>query len=887
MQAQGTSRTLSILIVEDEPTEAALIARELKRVGLTCNYHRVDTEAAFRHGLQSTPDLVMSDFSMPKFDGMAALRIARKEFPEVPFIIVSGTLGEERAIDALKSGATDYVLKSNLARLAPAVIRALQDVEARRVIRQAEQRFRDLVQTSQDWVWELDVDGHYGFCSPSIQSILDVSADSMLGTHYLHRVHDDDQVLLAGAMRSLGDNERRLSALTARWQHRDGSYRWLERQALAVIDAKGLVTGFRGTDRDITERKRHDEKNQRLNRIYRLLNSVNAAVLRIRDRTELLEEVCRIVNVQGNYALVTILLTDAGTAVLRAVAVAGERAEEFHDFSLRIRLAATEFQSLTEQALCTGLSSVCNDLMNPRARVHWREDLAAWGFRAAAALPLTVAGTAVGTLNLISRECGVFEAEERALLGQLAGTLSFALQYLEKEGQANFLTYFDPMTGLARRTLFCERLAREMLDRTPDAGALEVFILDIQHLSAINDRFGRQGGDQLLQLVAERLKGAVQGPTRLAYFGNGFFGVASNIAGESAMRPEDVRTELSQLLVRPFQIEGQEVPVSAWIGAASFPKDGENAEVLLQNAEHAVKKAKESGERYLTYVHGMKSELYSRMTLEHELQCALEERQFELHYQPKIDLATGKIAGAEALLRWQRPGAGLVSPAEFIPVLEETGLIVKVGQWIIEEAVRVSHRWLDEGLPLTPIAVNVSPVQLKRREFVDFVLAAIETLIGRGGRLDFEITEGALMEDLKGSTKKLQRLFAAGLYIAIDDFGTGYSSLGRLSKLPVHALKIDRSFISDLATSPAQATLVSTIISLAHAFHLCAVAEGVETQEQRRHLQELKCDQYQGYLFARPMPEAEFHKLLLLERGEASVKPAEPRLRDARARPPR
>ena len=881
-QGRGVSTMdalLSVLLVEDEEAEAELAARELKRAGVRCVFTRVDTERAFRLGLTSAPDLIISDFSLPQFDGMSALRIARAEAPEIPFIILSGTLGEERAIEALKSGVTDYVLKSNLARLAPAITRALGEAEGRRTVRQAEQRFRDLVQTSQDWVWELDVDGHYGFSSPGLEHILGLQAGAIMGSHFLQRVHEEDQVVVAGAMRSLDAKDQRLSALTARWKHQDGSYRWLERQALAVIDARGLIMGYRGTDRDITERKRQEHKSQRLNRIYRMMNSVNAAVLRVRDRAELFDEVCRIAHVQGEYASSLIMLAN-GSGVLQTTAFAGDNFERFSNVTVPIRARSTDFASLNEQAMCTGMPAYCGDLTDSNSRVYLREDLVAWGLRSAVALPLTVDGTTIGTISLMSRESGVFGEDEISLLGQMAGTLSFALQFLEKEGQAKFLAYFDPMTGLARRSLFAERLSREMTELTLSATALEVLVLDIQRLAAVNDRFGRQGGDQLLQLVAERLKGEVREPTRLAYFGNGLFGILSDTSPTASSSVERLRQSLSKLFERPFLIDGQDVPISAWIGAAGYPEDGADADSLLQNAEHAVKKAKESGQKYLHYVRGMSADLYTRMTLEHQLRVALDERQFILQYQPKISLSSGRIEGGEALLRWQRPGFGLVAPGEFIRVLEETGLIVEVGEWVIEETVRIGREWLARGLPAVPMAVNVSPIQLKRPDFVQFVLGAIERLNEEGGRLDIEITESALMEDLEGSTRRLEQLVGAGIHIAIDDFGTGYSSLGRLAKLPVHALKIDRSFIANIAASEMQTTLVSTIISLARSFRLLAIAEGVETDAQRQLLAGLHCDQYQGYLFAKPLSAEDFRTRLEAEHNRL----ADPRAHSQRSR---
>jgi EAL domain-containing protein (putative c-di-GMP-specific phosphodiesterase class I) len=293
---------------------------------------------------------------------------------------------------------------------------------------------------------------------------------------------------------------------------------------------------------------------------------------------------------------------------------------------------------------------------------------------------------------------------------------------------------------------------------------------------------------------------------------------------------------------------------------ARFPRDGQSAEALLQNAEMALKRAKESGEKYLHYVKDMNAELLQRLSLEQKLRQALDERQYVLHYQPKVAVESGRIVGVEALLRWHDPDEGLVSPARFIPVLEDSGLIVDVGQWVLEQALADGTRWHAAGAQPVPIAVNVSNHQLRRKDFAETVLRILAAF--PNWPVDVEITESALMDDLVGSARKLNRLKEAGVGIAIDDFGTGYSSLRQLSRLAVDSLKIDRSFIVGLASDPADMTIVSTIISLARAFDLTAVAEGVETHEQLKLLRLLKCHQIQGYLIAKPMPAEALGALL-------------------------
>jgi PAS domain S-box-containing protein/diguanylate cyclase (GGDEF)-like protein len=844
--------SLRILAVEDVATDIVRAERELTRAGLTFEIDRVDTEPAFRRGLEPPPDLIMSDFSLPRFDGLSALRIAQAEAPDIPFIFVSGTLGEERAIEALRMGATDYVLKSNLSRLGPVVIRALQENRDRRAAKRAEQRFRDLVQTSPDWIWELDVDGRYVYSSPGVGDILGFEADKMLGAHHSDYVHPQDRALIEGALRSLGAQGRTLLRHTARFRHCDGSYRWLERHSLAVVDDHGCIIGFRGTDRDITVRKQQAERIGRLNRVHAMLSSINTAVLRVRDRRELLKEVCRIASTQGGYPAAAVILADAGIA--RTVAVEGTRASCYQNFSFTVRPNPTSFASLTEEALLTGRPVVCNDLNDPTKNIYGRAEAIQDGLCACSVWPLIVDGTVIGTLNLDSAEVDAFDEEELALLGQVAGSLSFALQYIEKEGAAEFLAYFDPMTGLARRGLFCERLARTLSSETASVAPLSLLVLDVERLSALNDRYGRHGGDRLLQLIAERLKVYSPDSTRLAYFGSGCFGIVVVDTDGPGRSMDAAPASLSHLFDRPLSVDAQDVKIAVRIGAARYPDDSTTADELLQNAEMAAKSAKESGDRYLRFATRMNTDVQRRMTLEQQLVRALEERQFVLYYQPKVSLATGTIVGAEGLLRWSDPEKGLRSPADFIPVLESSGLIVDVGQWVIAQAVADTLAWHEADLPMVPFAVNVSTRQLKGRDFVESVLGAIAPLRAIRRGIDIEITESALMEDLDASADKLKALKAAGIGIAIDDFGTGHSSLGRLARLAVDSLKIDRSFIAGLDAAPSNQTIVSTIISLAQSFKLAVIAEGVETRKELAVLRRLKCTQFQGYLAGKPMP---------------------------------
>lgn len=863
-----TARLIRILAVEDVAEDLTLTKLALKRTGLTFTVERVETAHDFRLGLESGPDLIICDFKLPQFDGLAALEIANAQAPDIPFIFVSGAIGEERAIAALKSGATDYVLKSNLARLVPAVARALKDRDERRIARQTERHFRDLVEASQDWIWELDVDGRYVFSSPSARTILGWTDAEILGTHYLAHVHEDDRAEIEGALRLPDAKERGLTSATVRIRHRDGSYRWLERHARALIDEHGLITGFRGTDRDVTDRKLQAARIERLSRIHVMLGSINAAVLRIRDRPELLQEVCRIAATQGGYATTAVLLVDPGTATARSVASAGVRIDGLEEFSVTLRATATTFSSLTEEALVTAQPVICNNLADPTRTVCGREQLLAQGLRSLSVWPLSVDGTVIGSLNLGSSEPNAFDEEEMSLLRQVAGSLSFALQYIEKQDAAQYLAFFDPMTGLARRELFCERIARSLCSPEPHNGReLVVLVLDVEQLGAINDQYGRHAGDLVTQLVAERLKSSITDPTHLACLGNGSFSLVTSGVSASNASIAQFDVDMKRLFALPLVVDGQQIRISLRIGAAQYPVDGVTADALLQRAEVAVKSAKASGERYLKYAAGMNAVLHQRMTLEQQLRTAVERRELVLHYQPKLFLDSGRIAGVEALFRWKDSQGMLHTPAGVIPVLEESGLMVDVGHWVIEQAIADTLDWHARGLPSIPIAVNVSPLQLKRSEFVDWLLSAIAPVIAVGRRIDVEITESGLMISLAEVASALNRLAAAGISVAIDDFGTGYSSLSRLTQLSVQYLKIDRSFITKMDANPRHLAVVSTILSLARSLKMVAIAEGVETEGELRELLRLGCHQFQGFIAAKPMPADEFLSLIAASGG--------------------
>ncbi len=599
------------------------------------------------------------------------------------------------------------------------------------------------------------------------------------------------------------------------------------------------------------------EKIERLSRIRAVLGEMNAAIVRIRSKQQLFEEACRIAHEHGKFPMSWIGILDEATQAIRPVAKAGREEGYLEQLNLSIDPNITRNLALAVEAIGRSAPVICNDIAADGRMRAWRAAALERGYRSNVMLPLLVDQRAVGVFALYSPETGFFDEEEMKLLVELAGDIAFALQTIEKQEKLDYLSYYDQLTGLPNRTLFNDRLEQRVSAARRDGKTFAVVTLDLERFRNINETLGRQGGDDVIRQVGQRLKNALEGTDILAHIGGDHFTIATRRGENNG----DVAHILEQILRgafgQPFQATGTELRVAARAGVAVYPEDGADCEVLLRNSEAALNKAKVSGERYLFYQAKMNAAVAQNLLLENKLRQALEKEQFVLHYQPKVDLAKGTLIGLEALIRWNDPETGLVPPMRFIPLLEETGMILDVGRWAILKALEDYRNWHARGLKPPRIAVNVSPIQLRQKNFVNVVRDAIgESAAGSHG-LELEITESLIMEDIEGSIEKLRAVRDMGVTIAIDDFGTGYSSLGYLAKLPVNALKIDRSFIITMAKSADSMTIVSTIISMAHSLNLKVIAEGVDSEDQRSLLKLLKCDEMQGYLFSRPVTAAE------------------------------
>jgi diguanylate cyclase (GGDEF)-like protein len=448
------------------------------------------------------------------------------------------------------------------------------------------------------------------------------------------------------------------------------------------------------------------------------------------------------------------------------------------------------------------------------------------------------------------------------LLLELAGDISFALEVMEKEAQLVYLAHHDVLTGLPNRALFEERLEQRVRAAHHDQKLFAVVMLDVERFRNINETLGRHVGDAVLRQLARRLQEAIGETEVLANVGADHFALATRRIDDAAEIARIVEQVLAAAVADPFDAGEKALHLAARAGIAVYPADGGDGEGLYRNAEAALREAKRTGQKYQFYAPQMNATVAQALHLENRMRGALQRGEFVLHYQPKVDLGTGAIVGLEALIRWQDPETGLVPPAQFIPLLEETGLIVQAGSWAMQEAARTAVAFRAKGLPAVRIAVNVSPIQLRQKGFVRSVEEAIGAAGGGAHGLDLEITESVIMHDIGENVRKLNELRAMGVELAIDDFGTGYSSLAYIGRLPVAVIKIDRAFIHKLDSRSENMPIVQTIISLTHELGRKVVAEGVETEDQAALLRKLRCDHYQGYLFSKPLPADGIERLL-------------------------
>jgi len=453
--------------------------------------------------------------------------------------------------------------------------------------------------------------------------------------------------------------------------------------------------------------------------------------------------------------------------------------------------------------------------------------------------------------------------DERGHPAHYVGVFADISTIKHSESQIEFLAHHDPLTGLPNRLLLRSHLEHGIRVAQREGCRLALLVLDVDRFKDVNDSFGHGAGDELLQQVAARLSARLRSMDTVARLGGDEFTIMlQNIA-----QPEDaalIANELIGSLARPWALSnGAEVRIGASIGISIFPDHGDSTDELLQHADAALYQAKSEGSGRLRYFsRNLTQAARDRIALDARLHRALEQDELRVYYQPQVDIGSGRIVGAEALVRWQDPQEGLIPPLRFIPVAEATGLIGAIGEWVLRETCRQGQEWIEAGLPPLSLAVNLSPRQLLHADIEATVAAVLEQTGFPSQRLELELTEGALMERQEDVIALLTRLRRIGVRLAIDDFGTGYSSLAYLKRFPLDVLKIDKSFVDDIPHGQDDVAIASAIIAMGHSLGFQVLAEGVENEEQLAFLKSLDCDRFQGYLKSRPLPAADFERLL-------------------------
>ncbi len=623
---------------------------------------------------------------------------------------------------------------------------------------------------------------------------------------------------------------------------------------------------------------------RRLERIAAMRGQISSLTMRAQSRESLFRGACRILVEVRAFDLSWIAWPVPGSSGIHFAACIGEHAMDLK------RMVGQE-ETMLAGEICRVLSGgrpvwihddpsdplvgVLGELARKAARA-WPEGSASGSVSGSVSgsasgipagylviLPIRQDGGVVAALGMHCREKPALGDEERWLLEELADNLSLALDHLEQRERLKQMASCDGLSGLPNRSSFLASVARHLRGARRRGQRLALAYFDLERFRNVNESLGRAGGDEVLRQIAAWLIAETKGEALLARLGADHFAVLM-----PAIAAQDDLEGLMEGWISRFEAQGfgsKENPLrlGVKVGIALYPEDGGRPWTLLKRAEAALKQAKSNGSRYLFHRRAMSEIPVANFILENQLRRALEREEYVLHYQPKVDLRNGLLSGAEALIRWNDPKSGLAPPNRFIPLLEETGLIIDVGRWTLGRVMEDVRRWRSMGLPRVRIAVNVSATQLRHGQFFSDIEWAVRSYPEAAAGLELEITEGMILEDIEQSTSILREIRAMGVTVALDDFGTGFASLRNLSRLPLDTLKVDKSFVVDLVETSVRESQIRAIVDLAHARRLNVVAEGVEREDQLHLLRALGCDEMQGFLISKPVPREVFESMYL------------------------
>ena len=608
-------------------------------------------------------------------------------------------------------------------------------------------------------------------------------------------------------------------------------------------------------------RRAAERAQERMTRMFAALSATNEAIMRAKTRSELFQRVCDAAVLGGNFVSTTIALAQPGNEFLEFVAAAGPDRERPAGIRSSINGSRPEGSGLAGRAFRSRQPCISNNYLTDPRTAHFHEIIRASGARSAAALPLMKGEVSIGALMFLSTEIGAFTPELVGLLQRLADNISFGLDNFDRaeektqaEDHIKYLATHDGLTDLPNRAMFNQLLNASIESARRHDRKFALLFIDLDRFKIINDTLGHADGDALLIEVATRLKQNLRASDVVARLGGDEFVVILTDLKDEHYASTIARKLLSSVM-HPVELRGQECRVTASIGVAIFPENGRDEQTLVKNADMAMYLAKEEGKNDVRFFsNDMKTQSIERLMMENNLRKALERDEFVLHYQPKIDLKTGRITGVEALLRWNQPDLGMLPPHQFIPLAEETGLIVPIGRWVLKTACAQHVAWQRQGFPPIYMAVNISPRQFQHDQLLQDIDETLAVTGMRPELLELEVTESMVMQNVDRAAVLLSSIKERGVRLAMDDFGTGYSSMSLIKRFPIDTLKIDRSFVRELPENNDDKAIADAIIGLGKALGVTIVAEGVETGGQQTFLRDHACDEMQGYLFSRPMP---------------------------------
>ena len=868
MATTDSLETISVLLVEDNPADARLI-REivtgLKQLTIDLD-HADSTDEALSLMQERNYALILADLKLPSSSGIDTVDTLLAPDPQRPLIVLTGSENPDIALGALRSGAQDFLIKSEVgpALLERSIRYALERKRAEQALHESEERFRTVVNSLGEGLMITDLDDTVLYVNPAACRITGYSSEEFIGkrAYEVMAPGKAEEFLARNRERYRGKSDR----FTHSFQHRGGCERWIEAIASPLRDVDGTIVGTVGAFTDVSDRIRSEQLESGQNQVLEM-------VVRNEPLETILTEVAQLLEKLIPGAHCAFYLAEAGRLHYRA---APSLPGGFLEATEALPIEATMGSS--GAAFHSATSIYCDDVANEALWEGYHHIFEEHHIASLWSVPIQAAdSTVLGLFNIHFEQQKVPGGGEEALLASAVRMAAVALEHGKLLGQLTYQAKHDILTGLSNRFDFEEHLGRTTEAARRDDHRLGLLFIDLDRFKHINDTLGHEIGDQLLIQVAKRLRLRTRKRDLLARMGGDEFALLLTDLSEpqAAVR---VAQNIVKILEAPFEIDGREMFISASIGVSIFPDDADGPSTLLANVDRAMYQAKAMGmNSFFSFHPNLNEEAFERLELENHLRRALEKDELSLHYQPELDLGSGEVIGFEALLRWTNGVHGPISPAKFIPLAEETGLIIPIGEWVLRQACRQNIAWRRQGNPPVKMAVNVSALQFSQADFYDIVERVLIETDHPPDQLILEVTESVVMYDIDNVARKLERFRDLGIGIALDDFGTGYSSLSYLKRLPVDIIKVDRTFVMDLGEDSTEGrgstALIQAVVTLAAGLGISALAEGVETDRQLELLRHLGCGLGQGYLFARPRPSDEAWTGIATTAGNATTEP--------------